>query len=135
MQFRTDETDVALDVPDGLSAAAGPSEKLDVAGVGHGVVGTDQAEERAFPAAVCSGQGPVLALADGPVEMIEDDALAIPDRNAAHPDDGGRQDLVQIRLPLGFFAESPVFNRDDVRDEGGNLRDARDYEDKGCRGG
>ena len=79
MHLWTHVTDVFLDLPDALARASPMSEKLDIAGIGLWIVGTDKAEQGAFARAVRSAQSPSFALMNGPVEGLKYCAVAIPD--------------------------------------------------------
>ena len=54
--------DVALDLPDTLARASLASEQAYVAGVGLGIVGTDEREQRGLATAVLSGESPAFSL-------------------------------------------------------------------------
>ena len=76
--------DVLLDVPDALAAATRIAEEGDVAGITLWIVGTDQAQEGTLAGSVLSAQCPSLAVVHGPVEVFQDDALAILYANLVH---------------------------------------------------
>ena len=149
-----DVADVPLDVPDALARAPLPPEEGDVAGVGLGIVGTDQAEERRLPCPVLAGQGPALAPAHHPVQTVQDGAAAVADADPAEahhlvrpvvrlpgrqardaplrvPVRAGRQRAVrrQVVRQRHLGQDGLVRHGDDVRDERRDVLRARHHED------
>ena len=134
VQFGAHKADSPLDVPDAFPAPPRAAEQLDVAGVGHGIIGTDQTQERALAASIRAGEGPVLPFPHRPVQVIQHNTAAETDGHAAHTHDGGRQNRIQIGLPGHLFTRLPVCNGDDMRDEGRNFRCPGQHQHQGCGG-
>ena len=73
-----------LDIPDALAAATRIAEEGNVAGVALWIVGTYQTEQGTLAGTVLSAQRPAFAIVNRPVEIVEDDALAILDADLVH---------------------------------------------------
>ena len=131
VQFRTYESDAAFDVPDTLPAPPWTAEEFDIMGIGLGIVGADEAQKRTLTAAVGPGERPMLPFPDGPGQRFQDHAVPVPDRHVPQPDDRRRQKAVQIGLARHFLPWLTVPDRDDMRDEGRNLRRAGQDQDQG----
>ena len=84
MKLRRYVADVFLDVPDAFAAASRIVEEGDVAGITLRIIGTNQTEERTFSGSVLSAQSPSFAVHHGPVEVVEDDSLAILNAHLVH---------------------------------------------------
>ena len=90
MHLGRDVAYASLDVPDAHACLAlTVAEESDVAGVALWVVGTDEREQRGLAGSVLAGEGPVLALTDGPVEVAQNGALAVADGDVVEADDFG----------------------------------------------
>lgn len=70
VELGADETDVLLDLPDGLTGATSTAEEGDVAGIGRWMIGTDEAEQGALAGSIASLECPMVATMNGPVETI-----------------------------------------------------------------
>ena len=77
-----------LDVPDAHAGIAlTVAEEADVAGIALWVVGTDERQQRRLAGTVLARECPVLTLADGPVEVAQDGAVAVADGHVVEGDD------------------------------------------------
>ena len=135
MQFRAHEADLALDVPDGLTAPPGPSKEFDITGIGHRIVSRDQAQQRALAAAVGAGQHPMFSFPHRPVQTVQDHPLSETDRNPAQADHRRREHRLEIRFARHLGARHTVRHRDHMRDERRDLRHAREHQHERHRGG
>ena len=75
-----------LDVPDTLAAATRITEEGDVAGITLRVVCTYQTQQGTLSGSVLSAQRPTLTIVHGPIQILQDDALAILNANLVHLD-------------------------------------------------